>query len=236
MSTIGEVATWAYEMVNRPDLKSFAVDYARSVYLLVCCKVPFPELQVMSTERPTVVGQQSYSISDLNLAGIMSLRMTYTSTNRRRLKRSDTRVYDALGNVVNGKPATYARFGTNLEFMPVPDSASYTYRLRYWEKPTFPVSPDALSELVLITPLEWDELLKWETLYRMYTHTEQHDKAMLLVAPVQLPRQPSPQKTRQFEMGIIPRLWNDLLQTTNQRENVDEDFSVNPISRRITSG
>jgi hypothetical protein len=50
--------------------------------------------------------------------------------------------------------------------------------------------------------------------------------------PMPMPRQMSPKKTQMFEVGIIPRLYNDLLKTINMREAVDEDFSVNPIRRR----
>jgi hypothetical protein len=101
--------------------------------------------------------------------------------------------------------------------------------MRYWSNPTIDGTPGNTN---LVTPLAWDELFKWETLYRLYFITSQEDKAAALIMPMPMPRQMSPKKTQMFEVGIIPRLYNDLLKTINMREAVDEDFSVNPIRRR----
>lgn len=238
MSTIGTIATWACSMTNRPDRIGVAADFAVDVYRMICGKVPFDQLSKKTAEIPTVVGQQEYSlvIPAPRLAGIISIRMTYNSTSRRRLGRSHVRVYDAYSNIPSGRPATYARFGNDIELMPIPDSASYTFRVRYWEFPDVNTNPDELGATLVVTPVDWDELLKWETLFRFYTFLEQHDKANMLIQPMPLPRQPSPQKTRTFEIGIIPRLWNDLLKTVSQREHCDEDFGINPMMRPYTHG
>jgi hypothetical protein len=44
----------------------------------------------------------------------------------------------------------------------------------------------------------------------------------------------SPRKQTMYQTGIIPRLWNDLLATASNKENVDEDFSINPVIRAYT--
>ena len=87
----------------------------------------------------------------------------------------------------------------------------------------------------LVTPPEWDELVEWETLYRLYFFADRGNDALALMAPAQMPRQAWVKKTTSYEMGIIPRLWNDLLQTSQMREGVDEEFSINPRYRQFTN-
>ena len=58
---------------------------------------------------------------------------------------------------------------------------------------------------------------------------------MSLMQTSMLPNQASPKKKKVDEMGIIPRLWNNLLSNMSFRENIDEDFSINPLIRRYTS-
>lgn len=234
-TTLGDIATAVVDdHLKRDDLREQAIRAAKKVYLLICGKVPFDELCVTSPEVNFAVGVSSYSLQTCigvdSVAGIVSIRVTAGSI-RRRLKRSHARAYDALGSIVNGIPSSYARWGHNIEVNPAPVSPSYTWRVRYWSRPTIDTDV-ALTEL--LTPPEWDELLEWETLYRMYTILEEHEKAMMLVAPKSYPRQASPYKERTAELGIIPRLWNDLLKTVSQRENIDEDFTVNPIQRAVT--
>lgn len=96
------------------------------------------------------------------------------------------------------------------------------------------IAPTLVNATSLVTPLEWDELFKWETLYRVYHYLDQQDKAAALVQPIGIPRQATPKKVPMIETGIIPRLWNDLLTTISQQENVDEDFSINPVIRAYT--
>ena len=233
MSTIDDIATWAYSRLNRTDLQATARDAALGVYRMVCAKVPFPELQATSAEIPTVANQVSYALATLltapALRAISSIRLTVNSGSMRRLRRSHTRVYDATGSRT-GIPATYARWGTNIELNPTPNASTYTFRIRYWSRPTIVVSPNEHTT-TLVTPLEWDELLKYETLYRLLIHLEEHDKAAMLVMVKMTPTYPSPRKEMVDEAGIIPKLWNDLLTTVEEAESSDEDFSVNPVVR-----
>lgn len=233
-TTIGDIANWAVTTVmNRVDLLDAAYGFAEDAYVAMCGKVPFEELSHTSSELPMTSGTATYSITSSNLLGIVSIRIKYSSSEARRLKRSHVRLYDGMGIVANGRPYSYARWGDSIEVMPPPDSSSYTYRIRTWSRPTLET---AKAETELVTPREWDELLQWETLYRLYHATGEQEKAMMLMAPTQMPAYPnSPRKSRVYEFGIIPRLWNDLLRTYNQREAVDEDFSLNPSYRAYTS-
>lgn len=240
MSTIGEIATWAYEMIARPDQVGKAVDSAVDVYRLYCSCIPFDSLRAKTSLTSTVAGTNEYALSGLtggpyDIAGIISIRINFTSTSGRRLTRRNARLYDSYSNAPRQKPASYARFGGNLIFHPTPDSSNYTFYLRYWKRPA--INPPAtIGDTTLLTPVEWDELLKWETLYRLYSKLEQHDKAMMLVSPSPIPRYPSTKKLIHHEVGIIPRLLNDLLKTVDMREGIDENFTVNPITRRYTFG
>ncbi len=236
--TIGDVANKiAVKKLRRPDLLAETAEAALDAYLTICSKVPFEALQFTSAERNCTFNVATHDISDLNAAGVVSVRMTYGVGQARRLKRSHVRVYDSLSYIAASRPANYARWGDTLEFMPPPDSASYTYRIRYWVRPpvVFDGSGDASATRIVIPP-EWVELLKWETLYREYWNIDEIQKANVLMMPAMLPRQYSPKNAPNFEIGIIPRLWNDLLMTINQREASDEDFSVNPVMRPYTKG
>jgi len=119
----------------------------------------------------------------------------------------------------------------------------HTVTYRYW----FDVDSNIDAEIAAGTiasigehvpnyALPWVELHKWETLYRLYNHLEQWEKAQMLIAPAAMPVYQSPKHKRLMteEVGIIPRLWNSLLRTVDERENVDEDFSINPVVRGYT--
>lgn len=234
MATITDVATWiTTTKLKRTDITTEAVDAVLAFYRVLCGKIPFEALQQKSAEIACVAGTDTYSLASLTpkLNGIMSIRYTASSTRRWRLRRSDSRVYDAITYSTGSDPRTYARFGTSIELSPTPSSSSATFRVRYWSAPTI---ADVVGNTVLLTPDEWEELIRWEALWRVYTTLEMHEKAAQLVMPMPIPRQPSPKRTLMFEYGIIPRLWNDLLQTIRQREAIDEDFGVNPISRSYT--
>lgn len=230
-----DIVDWvAKTKLRRFDLVEDAVDEALSFYRVLCAKVPFEDLQVTSAEVPTLANIASYALSlwGTNIAGIVSARICYSTNQYRRLKRSHVRRFDMLSATAASRPTQYARWGQNIELFPAPSVATYTVRLRYWEKPTVVEADPATT--VLQYPDEWSELHKYETLYRMYIHLEEHEKAMMLVQPAMLPRQPSPKRVVVSEVGIIPRLWNDLLMTVNQREAPDEDFGVNPMVRPYT--
>lgn len=233
MAQLKDAGDWVCNTIlNRTDIQSKAYSLAVDFYQLLCAKVPFDELMTTSAEQAMVAGTSSYSLSSLSpvVSGIASIRITFGAAGSlmRRLRRSSTRVYDSLSVVTNGRPATYARWGQSIEVNPPPDSSTYTYRVRYWSTPTLDGTP---SNTTFLPPPEWMELMKWETLYRVYTLLDMHEKAMLLVQPPMVPSQPTSKKLRQESVGIIPRLWNDLLTTRSQKENVDEDFGINPMIR-----
>lgn len=323
MTTIDDIANWVINDVlkrNNPldtDVQSVARNAALYFYKALCAKVPFDELQTTSVLFNTASGQATYTLgTDWQfipvLRAIQNIQIVLNSTNKRRLRRSHIRVYDALSLSPPSQPSTYARWDTTLTLNPPPDSSSYQLMFRYWYRPvigqlynitnaTFAnptatytignhllqngdivdvvyvspssynvnkqaitattsttvslsipnaalVNPSAYTlggqlfcqqpaltpwyQQPFVTPEEWDELIRWETLYRVYIALDQIDKAQALVTPQGLPRQQgSPKKIRVFETGIIPRLWNDLLETVSQKENVDEDFSINPVIR-----
>lgn len=232
---ISDIASWVTsDILNRTDITTLAVNKAIDSYIMVCAAVPFDELMVTSAELAMVAGTASYDLATLltapKLRAIQDIRVTFDANNKRRVRRSSTRLYDSLSTIPMSRSATYARWNTSIEFNPPPDSSAYTFRVRYWSRPTISGASQAL-----LTPLEWDELLKWETLYRVYYSLDMIDKAMSLMQSAMLPRQSSPTKTRVFEAAIIPRLWNDLLRTVSAKENTDEDFSINPLMRNYSA-
>lgn len=232
--TINDIANWvATTALKRNDVIQMAQESALNFYRLLCFNVPFDELMTISSEIPVVASQDIYDLSVLvpALKSISDIRITFNSSTKRRLRRSHARVYDALSFSQPSKPATYARWGLKIQINPPPDSSSYTLRYRYWTKPTIATEP---FNTQLATPEEWDELIRWETLYRVLNFVGQEQRAAMLIQPTMLPRQPAPRRQKMFDVGIIPRLWNELLSTISQKENVDEDFNINPVVRNYS--
>lgn len=234
MSTIYDIAAWAaVTRLKREELIPEAVDAAKDVYTRWCGAVCFDELKVLAAERTLASGVGSHDISDLEpaCAGILSLRLRDANNRVSRLKQSHARMFDVLSPTTTGRPVLYARFGKTLEFN-VLTNQTYYLRIRYWRFPTIDVE---VGDTEILTPPDWDELYKWETLHMMYTLLEEHEKAMQLMQPAFMPRGYTTRKLLSNEIGIIPRLANDLLKRQMQREGGDSDFSINPIVRRYTA-
>jgi len=239
MATLDDISDWVLvDVLNRQDIQAITRRAAVEVYKTVCAKIPFDQLMTTSAELPIQAGVTTYDLTtgatqlDPALRAIASIRITFSDSNRRRLRRSHVRVYDALSFTQPGFVSTYARWGNSIEMNPPPQSDAWTFRVRYWSRPTLDSTP---HETAIIIPDEWNELLKWETLYKTFYYLDQNDKALQLMIPSQMPRQSTPKKTIVHEVGIIPRLWNDLLTTVSQQENTDEDFSINPVIRAYSN-
>jgi hypothetical protein len=192
-------------------------------------KIPFEELRATDTIT-CAIGDDTIDLSTEipDLTGIISIKITYDTNSSVRLKRNHIRNFDNRPVLPNGKPFEYARFGKNIEISPPPDN-TYVLSIRYWQKP---VLEGVIADTELLVPDAWLELIEWETFYRILLMTGRHNEANNLIIPSMQPRMPSPKSTIQTDMGIIPRLWNELLSTIEQREYADEDFSINPrVSR-----
>lgn len=136
MSTILDIAEKiTQDHLTRTDILGLAVDKVHSFYKVLCDAIPFDKLRVTSSAQSFTAGVSSYSLAALPIAGIISVRAILSTTLSRRLKRTDTRVYDAISYSVNGDPMSYARYGDTIEVHPAPSSSSYTYVIRYWKVP-----------------------------------------------------------------------------------------------------
>ncbi len=230
MATLSDIGTTvAVRNLRRPDLQSDCVVLARDAYLSICGKVPFDELCEVTAERSMSTTDASHSLADIDppINGIISIRATYGTNRYTRMKRSHARVFDAENQSLTGRPARYARFGNAIEFDRLADDDSYTYRIRYWTAPTISQN---IGDTTLVIPETWNELVRYETLYRAYIElVDEPEKALMLMQGAMIPRGPTPTKVRSVEMGMIPRLWNDLLRTVSQREGIDEEFSIQPL-------
>lgn len=232
--TTGDIASWVYKRLKRPDVQDIANEAAQNFYLLLAQAVPFEEFQTTSDEIPLGTDTATVDLSALSINAILSIRLTNGSTIRR-LRRTNTRVYDSQGFNQPSVPASYARWNKNIELDKIPNTIGMTLRIRFWQ---LPVLSDIPEDTPVIIPTPWYELMRYETLYRVWIDLEEYEKAAALIAPSAyaqpVQRQSSPHKSRVMEQGVIPKLWNDLLRTVSQRENGDEDFSINPVVRRYT--
>lgn len=240
--TLLDCVNWVQsDILKRFDLTSQLNNAAVNFYTVLTRKIPFDELCVTSQEYNLTIGVASYDLTALTpplapaLNAISSIRLTYgpAGSSSVRLRRSSTRLYDSISySNFNSRPSTYARWGNAIELNPPPDSSSYTIRIRYFSQCTLESPPE---NTVAVIRDEWAELIKWELLYRAYYMLDMPEKAMVLVQPAAMPRQPSPHRQTMFDTGIIPRLWNELLSTISMKEAPDEDFSINPVVRNYSN-
>lgn len=215
------------EVLVRSDIDALITSQVKAAYLSICGRVPFGELVAPTPVLACTPAQSAVDISALNpaVAGIISLRVNYTSTQGRRLRRTHIRLMQNYGStLVAGKPHEYARHGLQLRLFPVPDQA-YSLTLLYWMRPAI-ASP--VGSTVLAVPPEWEELVMWEALYRIYGILRRPEDAQALIMPALQPKMRTGKKQYSQDIGIIPRLWNELLLTVDRREGIDEDFSINP--------
>jgi hypothetical protein len=246
-TTLASCVNWvATDVLKRQDLTAALNDSVVNFYKLLTRKIPFDELMCISTAFPVVSGQAMYNLDtilDVNgnpldppLKSIYSIRFFYGPQNPSqnqigsvRLRRSASRLYDALSYIQPGQTSTYARFGKNIELNPPPNNSQWSLRFRYWGIAPLAATP---VNTVIIMDEDWAELIRWELLYRAYYLLGNTQEAANLVAPSPSPLiSGSPRRRLMTETGIIPRLWNDLCNTLSARENADEDFSINPVVR-----
>lgn len=237
MATIGDIASIvANDILVRPDATiGFAQTAAIQAYRTLCNKIPFPELLVRSDEIAVTAGTPTLdlttNLSNYEVAGIISIRYTVDSTHKYRLIRDDARNHEWYTFQSNGQPRLYSRINEDtIEFNIPPSSSSHTVRVYFWRKPVISTTDPAAHTLLI--PVEWEELLVWETLYRTYHFLQEFDKAHALMVPSMVPPGPSTNKRFAKDMGIIPRCWNDLLKTLNWREAIDEDWGMQPVRRQ----
>lgn len=233
-TTIGDIAnTVAHKILNRSDAANdWALTSAVQAYRSICSKVPFDELKVESDSISCTSGTARYDLAtllDYDVAGIIAIRYTPASGSSYRLIRREYRQYLARASTTSGPARTYARStSTNIDLSPTPSNSSDSFKVYYWKQPTIATKP---AETQLEIPEEWEVLLQFETLYLTYHFLQEPQKAMTLIQPNPVPMPYSSKKRISTEVGIIPRLWNDLLETRSNREHVDEDFSINPQRR-----
>lgn len=229
MATIGDLTTeLESNFLFRVDLTSSLYIFMRNFYRVLCSKVPFEELQLRSNFN-CVIGNAEVDLSSLKLAGIMSIYIEYSSSPSQgiRLKRSHTRLYDNMGTMPNGRPHTYARFNKKIELLPPPDN-TYTLKVRYWQTADINAT---VQNTTIVAPDAWHELIQWETYYRALMVLNRFNDAQNLILTSMQPKMPSPKKVVEADLGIIPRLWNELLTTIQEREFIDEEFGINPLVR-----
>lgn len=239
-TTLGDIAEIvSRKILNRDDAANdFALTATLQAYRSMCSKVPFEELHAESAELTTTASTARYDLGSLitdDIAGIIAIRYSPSSGSTKfRLRRSQFRRFLSQGAAVAGTPRTYARsVGTAIDLNPMPASGSDTFLVYYWKQPTI---ADNVSKTTLEFPDEWEVLLQFETLFLTYHFLQEPEKALMLMQPNPMPMPYSSKKRISTEVGVIPRLWNDLMETRSNRELVDEEFSINPVSRAYTWG
>ena len=221
----GEIAL---NYIRRGDLQNVIEHHMGNFYKVLTARVPFEEL--MATDTYTCgINDPSIDVGTEtpDLAGFKSLRINYLDGTGLRLKKDHVNNFDKTGTPPSRRPCKYARYGKSLELWPPPDQ-EYIITARYWKKG---VLSGTIGNTVMLVPDEWLELIAWETTYRVLIFLGRMQDAMSLVIGSPQPRMPSPKTVNMVDMGIIPRLWNELMLTIYEREYDSDDFSINPLVR-----
>lgn len=87
-------------------------------------------------------------------------------------------------------PSEYARYGENtLLLNSVPDKAGYVITVHAWMYPTINATPE---NTVVVTPMEWDEIITWAAAWRGLQEHLRYDEAALMlkntIMPLLLPK------------------------------------------------
>lgn len=227
MATINDIAgEITTDMLKRSDISAMVIKQVKAAYLTICQRVPFEELQTGPSDLTCTIDDPAVDLSSLAIAGICSIRIVYSATSGMRLKRNHVRNFDNYATTLaSNKPREYARWGKKIELSP-PPKEEYVLKIRYW---TYPTIANPVENTTLAMPSAWEELLKWESFHRVLIVLKRPEEAQSLVIPSMQPKMPTSKKVYSSDMGIIPRLWNELLLTVPGRESIDEDFSINPV-------
>lgn len=230
--TYTQLATEVCSWIDRSDLVTRAVTMTAEVVNMVTSRVPMYELRATATPSPAAGVTQigAFDSGYPLIAGIISVRAeNLAGTTWRRVQKRNIQWFDSVSRTVTAQlPSAYCRQEGNLELYPKLTEA-LNFKIRYWK--THP-EDGTLGNTTILTHSSWNELYRWETYYRLLMYIGEHDKAAALNMPGQMPHYPgSPRKMRVIEPGIIPRLWNDLLITVDQREGIDDDFGIRPRRR-----
>lgn len=233
MSTVGDVVQeLVSEFLNRgEDIVEPATKQCWKAYQMIVLKVPFDDLREKSDELAIATSTNVLDVSALNIAGISWVRVTSPDGQKRLIDKLTVRHFDGIQDQEStGGPTAWARWNANqIEFDQYSTTSGWTAMLRYWRRPI--AASDGIAATELEMPSEWEDLLFFETLYRVALLMKDYDLATNLITPMPMPRQPSPTKTRTFEIGIIPKLWNDLLRTVEDRESLTSNLATRPMIR-----
>lgn len=156
---------------NRSDIASRVPRWLNYAYfeLLVNPQFDFFELDKANNSLATTSGVNSLDLSSItDLWALLSITDT---TNNRKLTRSHVRVFDKIVPT-SGQPTRYARFGSTVEFDPVPDGA-YNLRVRYRIRPNELGSGTTFNNL----GTEWEEPIIVIATYKGWIALKQYEDA-----------------------------------------------------------
>ena len=230
-TTIGDIADQIAEHLGRNDQLAFTTKAVWNVYQQICARIPFNELQATSAPItvPTLAPSLNYEAAGVtDLAGIYSITLTDGSIIARIYKaKGGVRDFDAINRMITGgRPARYARWGAKtIEFDKIGNGTAQV-TLRYWQRPQ--AHTDGVEKTILVTPANWDELFFWEGLYRVLYKLQRIEEAQTLMTGRMIPSAPEMRKNYIGTVGIIPRLWNDVLLTVDQQEGPDDNYGIMP--------
>lgn len=191
------------EIGGRTDLDSVIADQINFAIQETCTFHEFKELQISAT-APTNEGQTEYLLpSDLY---ILHSVKEETVLNRRLIYK-DYHSYDETDETITGVPRFYTeRNNVLFIFGPAPDDnngSNYLLKISYWKRhPNLVLSSDAL-----LTPVEWERIIRLRATAYMFTVLDQDEKAAAKHAEADRTlgriRLPIPtQKERAFSAGL----------------------------------
>lgn len=179
--TLSDFKTYLKRDFKRTDKDTEIVDAYNKAIMQVAVRIPHGNYKFQSY-LACVVGQEDYALPTtlIHLIHPVKLLDGSDSTDEGYLLEKLTKeAYDIREpnpnrtNPSKGKPTAYAVYSSSILLTPIPDSADYLIEINWGRRPTDLSGDLDMSSL----GSEWDEVLKWMALSRLYAGLDMMDEA-----------------------------------------------------------
>jgi hypothetical protein len=210
--TIG-ITTGTFTAASRINM------WMRDAYINLTMSNRFPGTEETITLK-TVQGKSVYNFPE-TVRAIEALTLYRPDGTVITCETKDMKYIRRMNNVNQAAPSMWCEYGNQIHFRPVPDGKGpYTIVLDVWTKPLINSPLDAT---LIVMPLDWLEVLDYETAARGHTEMQEEDKAHAIQAMLYGYSDPA---TGKYTPGLVQNLQNRL-----QASGAFKDYGIQPQGR-----
>jgi len=225
-------------MGNRHEITDRVFGWLQDAYLELGMSYPFEELEdvyeyfteagVAAIDYPvTALANASRTEGYATRAVRSAVIINSTTSNVIRLRKKNPLYLDLFNEATTSRrmPSVYATTMRTFEVRPIPDDV-YKIRLRLWLKPLINYSDNNLTQIDL--PDDWWEIMIYLAAAKGYLELLELDRANTLLTLLHGAEDP---RSGRREPGLIHQRLR-----IRQAESFDEEYNIQPLVRRYTSG